>query len=1217
MKILKITLQNINSLKSNVPIVIDFENDQFKDVGLYAITGSTGAGKTTILDAITIALYHNVPRFNGTKATLTDVVSHGAKEAFSAVTFENNNTIYEGYWGIRLANKSGVLLKNPIEKVSLKNLSTQKTLADQKRKYLEVVEKVTQLDYTQFLRSVMLAQGDFASFLTAKGPEKGKLLEQITGEQIYKKIGQSILERKSKEENILKELQSTINSADVLNDEAKNELIAKDKSLDTHLTEIEKKIKATQLIVDWYIKQNKLNEEAKELDEKSEKIEAFIKKRKTELDALALHEKAMPFKETIDNFNRAEKSKNDQINQLKLIDASLITLKPKIESLEKQVIVSTKELELANKEFNDWLPKFDIITKLDNSLKIELENKQKTSLQLKEVTTKIKNCKVEQKDFIEKIKENKEAIKKSELFLKENAFLKEVTLEISSWTKDLTTLKVDTKSLKEDENTISSKKKEIEKTNALLKDETSLLNQKTTALKKIEKEYDDVSEKLQKNNITDLLNQKKTFTKKEANWTQFKNLSIQTINAQKEYSDILEKKKTKENNLKGIINQLQIVQKDLTNQEKAVSDATKILDLEKSIAKYETDRQHLVKGEPCGLCGATEHPYADNLKVINISKAEEELLNRQKRLKEITNQKSDLDKNEVALNTAIKGFNTQLKTIENELISFKTSATPLSIDCELTDSSKITSELTQISKQISRIDDSLKVTQNLQKTKNELSETIKTQKTTINTLNTSLATYKEKIKNIEKDIVAIQKTIDSLTKSCSELEKDLTTKLAKFKYELPAISNVDSFIKEIEAAILQFNQNQKVSDQLKANDKLFNSKLENTDKQLETYYTSEKEYLLSIKNSDKTFADLQTKRSTILPLNTSVENKRATLNTNKNKLTEQLDGIQKELQKQLKIKTEKDTLKTQNLEDQKKLTKELNTLKTSLNALILNSDFENKETIEKALLDKETVLKYNDTKESIKRNQLKIKALKEENVKEIKKLNETKKFELTQTESTSTLENLNTEKKNNLTEKGKIQEAFRKDKEIRDRNKNIYKKIDAQESICTVWRDLFRVIGNSKDSFNVYVQRLTLKHLLDLANVHLYKLNKRYSLKMEDNYKPKEELNFSLIDHYQTDQVRLVDTSSGGEKFIISLALALGLSDLASKNVRIDSLFIDEGFGTLDKNSLEVVIATLETLQSQGKMIGIISHVENLKERISTQIKITKKSNGVSAVHIV
>lgn len=89
------------------------------------------------------------------------------------------------------------------------------------------------------------------------------------------------------------------------------------------------------------------------------------------------------------------------------------------------------------------------------------------------------------------------------------------------------------------------------------------------------------------------------------------------------------------------------------------------------------------------------------------------------------------------------------------------------------------------------------------------------------------------------------------------------------------------------------------------------------------------------------------------------------------------------------------------------------------------------------------------------------------------------------------------------------------------------------------------------------------------------------------------------------------------EKFLISLALALGLSDLASNNVSIDSLFIDEGFGTLDSQTLETVISSLETLQAQGKMIGIISHVENLKERIPAQIKVQKKSNGVSEVELV
>jgi exonuclease SbcC len=174
-----------------------------------------------------------------------------------------------------------------------------------------------------------------------------------------------------------------------------------------------------------------------------------------------------------------------------------------------------------------------------------------------------------------------------------------------------------------------------------------------------------------------------------------------------------------------------------------------------------------------------------------------------------------------------------------------------------------------------------------------------------------------------------------------------------------------------------------------------------------------------------------------------------------------------------------------------------------------------------------------------------------------------------------------------------------------------------QKDMVNKWTTLMNVLGGSKHAFNTYVQRLTLQQLIQLANKHLFNLNKRYSLKLDEKYKKGEELSFKLVDHYQTDQLRYVDTSSGGEKFLISLSLAVGLSDLASNNVNIDSLFIDEGFGTLDSKTLDIVISSLETLQAQGKMIGIISHVENLKERIPTQIQVIKKSNGVSRIEIV
>src|SRR5690606_8411420 len=115
---------------------------------------------------------------------------------------------------------------------------------------------------------------------------------------------------------------------------------------------------------------------------------------------------------------------------------------------------------------------------------------------------------------------------------------------------------------------------------------------------------------------------------------------------------------------------------------------------------------------------------------------------------------------------------------------------------------------------------------------------------------------------------------------------------------------------------------------------------------------------------------------------------------------------------------------------------------------------------------------------------------------------------------------------------------------------------------------------------------------------------------------PQEDLKLEIIDIYQADAIRPMSTLSGGESFLVSLALALGLSDLASRKTQINSLFIDEGFGTLDEETLDIAISTLENLQANGKTIGIISHVEALKERIATQIQISKQPGGSSKIKI-
>ncbi len=177
-------------------------------------------------------------------------------------------------------------------------------------------------------------------------------------------------------------------------------------------------------------------------------------------------------------------------------------------------------------------------------------------------------------------------------------------------------------------------------------------------------------------------------------------------------------------------------------------------------------------------------------------------------------------------------------------------------------------------------------------------------------------------------------------------------------------------------------------------------------------------------------------------------------------------------------------------------------------------------------------------------------------------------------------------------------------------------KIDALSLENERWNLLNGLIGDAKGAnFMSFAQEVTLARLIEFANLRLQKLNPRYQL---DQPKANEADELMIVDAQMGDERRIVNTLSGGETFLVSLALALALSDLTSGKVKIESLFIDEGFGMLDNETLEEAIATLENLQgSDGRQIGIISHVDALKERIPTQIQVTKMAGGFSEISVI
>jgi exonuclease SbcC len=294
-----------------------------------------------------------------------------------------------------------------------------------------------------------------------------------------------------------------------------------------------------------------------------------------------------------------------------------------------------------------------------------------------------------------------------------------------------------------------------------------------------------------------------------------------------------------------------------------------------------------------------------------------------------------------------------------------------------------------------------------------------------------------------------------------------------------------------------------------------------------------------------------------------------------------------------------------------RISEKLITEEERFSATLLKSDFSSEESFLESIM------------EDDERNQLKarldsIKTSLEESEAKLKNVEETiveEQLKRPIPQSHDFLKTLLVEQTNELGQLqqhlGALSEQLRNYEKNRLHLKDKQERYDLQKTEYIHWAKLHSLIGSADGKkFRNFAQGLTFELMVIHANQTLRKMSDRYLLRRT----PEAPLELTVIDAYQAGEVRSTANLSGGETFIISLALALGLSAMASQKVQIDSLFLDEGFGTLDEDSLEIALETLSTLQQRGKIIGIISHVPLLKERIDVQLHLHPGLDGRSKI---
>jgi len=382
----------------------------------------------------------------------------------------------------------------------------------------------------------------------------------------------------------------------------------------------------------------------------------------------------------------------------------------------------------------------------------------------------------------------------------------------------------------------------------------------------------------------------------------------------------------------------------------------------------------------------------------------------------------------------------------------------------------------------------------------------------------------------------------------------------------------------------------------------------NTIKELKEEQTKLKEEITKLQTQSKNILDIEDLDLFEKNIQESLDTVSKYFNSLQNHLSS-LKSKDESLSKQIIQLNKKQEDDKQNLE----------LIKEKFEKALVEYGFNSQEEFEKANLPKEEFETLTKLCKTIEEKYTQIQTLKTDTN---KKLKEHKLLEKEINPTNQNKDDINKELQNLQNTIDQLQEtigSISKELEINTQNikksEDKIKQLEKKKQAFQVWVKLNDMIGSSQgDKFAKFAQGITLDQLIYLANKHLEILSPRYEL--QRNTESNKLLDIEICDGFQGDVIRGVNTLSGGESFIVSLSLALGLSSLASQKISIDSLFLDEGFGTLDSDSLELALNALNQLQSSGKMVGVISHVEALKERIPLQIKVEPKGDGTSVLDL-
>jgi len=1206
MRILNIRLRNLNSLLGEWEL--DLTHPAYSGDGIFAITGPTGAGKTTLLDAVCLALYGRTPRLDSVNKSANEIMSRQAGECSAEVTFETDAGRFRCHFSQhRARSRATAALQH--QRHELVDADTGQVLESRLRDVAARVEVVTGMNFTQFTRSMLLAQGGFAAFLEAGTDDRSPILEQITGTGIYSEISRAVHERRVFEAKRQEELSTALAGLDLLSSEEaavlaarQEELVRKDADLTGALAEAGRALawreeldNLAQELNGLALRRGRWQERREAFSPRRERLGEAVRALELAADHVAWRALLRAQEETGKELAEARAGLPGLESASSLAKEAWQAAVGVLETLRTEQTAAVplgrtvRELDLRVAAFDVSIAaaREEVTALLEREAALALRQKEdQAALGSRQATQEALEGRLGETAADEPLVGHLEGIRgRFEVLSGLHGTMQARGGELGQARRRVTEALDSRQALEAKSASIGQALEtglaeqarcEAEVAGLLGEPDPSAWRTRQTALSE---EGDQLSRGLAA--ALEAAASSRVIETLEALRAR---LTLEAATLEQEQAD-------------------RAVRLDRLRDERHHLETQ--VELHRRIEALEEARARLEDGAPCPLCGAREHPYArgnvpapdetrGQLAQVREALAAEEAADTAARIRkggvqgELARAATDLEAREavrlaavavvaeVALALGAPGsvetdwFETRLAEVRRVLA--KVAGAQDALEAARTRAAELRDRASRAREAVQAASREAEAAVAWCARLGEEQDTCRLQvEQAFGRLDAELRGHgfdglrADSMDQVLAELTARRDRWVGLMRQREELTRELGVLMARIRERGDQLAEVRSGIPR---------RKERLEDQLREREVL----------------AGRRRALFGDRSPDEDEAALAA----------AVEAAERSLELARARMVEAETALEHHRSRIVRLET-----------DLAARLPRATAAGEAFGARCREQGFADEAAFLAAGLDAEARRALALEADALEREKLELELRERETAQQ----HEARQALQITSEGAGALcarrDELTVRQRDLQLELGALRQRL-SDHEAAQRTwRERAAALEAQRRECARWDRLHELIGSSDGKkFRNFAQGLTFEVMVAHANDQLRRMSDRYLLERD----PERPLELNVRDNYQAGVVRSTKNLSGGESFLVSLALALGLSRMASRKVRVDSLFLDEGFGTLDDEALESALTALAALRQDGKLIGVISHVPALKERIAVQIRVTPRSGGRSTL---